>query len=262
MKVGIVGLGVVGNALREGFEQLGHDVLSHDIKFNTRILDLIESEIIYICVPTPSKENGEADISIVESVISELINIDYRGIYCLKSTVPPNTTNYLRNKFNVNIAFVPEFLRERRASEDFILNHDILAIGSDNPESIRIIIASHGTYPKETRIMSSTEAELLKYFSNSINSTKIIFANMFYDIAQKLNVNYDIIIQSWSLRNMDKLDYLNVNDKLRGFGGVCLPKDTKAIDFYAKSIGVDYKILESVLSDNSKLDITVFDGMR
>ena len=72
MKIGIIGLGVIGSACKYGFEKLGHVVSCHDIKLNTSIESILNTEICYICVPTPSTEDGSCDVSIVEKVVSEL----------------------------------------------------------------------------------------------------------------------------------------------------------------------------------------------
>ena len=77
MKIGIVGLGVVGNACRDGFVKGGHDVIGHDILLNTHISDLINCEIVYLTVPTPQMSNGECNIGIVSSVIKELSELEY-----------------------------------------------------------------------------------------------------------------------------------------------------------------------------------------
>ena len=72
MKIGIVGLGVVGSANYAGFELLGHKVFGHDIKFNSSIADVLPTDIVFVCVPTPSFENGSCDTTIVKSVIDDL----------------------------------------------------------------------------------------------------------------------------------------------------------------------------------------------
>ena len=74
MKLGIVGLGVVGSAIKYGFEKLGHSVAEHDIKLDTSILDVLDAEICYLCVPTPSDDNGACDVTIVEEVLKELVS--------------------------------------------------------------------------------------------------------------------------------------------------------------------------------------------
>ena len=87
MNVGIVGLGVVGSAVRYGLEKLGHNVVGHDISLNTNIEDLVDAEIVFLCVPTPPSEDGSCDTSIVQNVIEDLHKLDYSGVIAIKSTV-------------------------------------------------------------------------------------------------------------------------------------------------------------------------------
>ena len=108
MNIGIIGLGVVGTAIKFGFERLGHDIFYHDVVKDTSITDILDTEVCYICVPTPESEDGSCNISIVESVLDELIEHDYKGIACIKSTVVPGTTERLQEKFK-SLAIVPEF---------------------------------------------------------------------------------------------------------------------------------------------------------
>ena len=72
MKIGIIGKGFVGNAISVGFESQGHEILVHDTKLNTKIEDVMEAKLIYICVPTTSTEDGSCNTDIVESVLVEL----------------------------------------------------------------------------------------------------------------------------------------------------------------------------------------------
>ena len=131
MKIGIIGLGAVGTANKHGFEHLGHEVLVHDIKLNTSIQDVISTEINFLCVPTPSTDDGQCDTTILESVIQELDDNKYKGIIAIRSTSVPGFTQEMIEKHkNLAICFVPEFLRERCAVDDFIKNHKGLAVGS------------------------------------------------------------------------------------------------------------------------------------
>ena len=77
MKIGIIGVGAVGSANKQGFEHLGHEVLVHDIKLDTTIRDVLSTEINFLCVPTPSAADGQCDTNILESVIQELDNNSY-----------------------------------------------------------------------------------------------------------------------------------------------------------------------------------------
>tara|TARA_B100001996_G_C18651923_1_gene589737 strand:+ start:98 stop:895 length:798 start_codon:yes stop_codon:yes gene_type:complete len=263
MEIGIVGIGVVGSAIKHGFEKLGHKTYVHDIKINTKIEDVCKSEIVFICVPTPSKANGDCDTVIVESVISDLSKLHYGGLVAIKSTVKPGTTERLISNFpNLNISFVPEFLRERCAIADFLENHDLCVIGTDNLDAFSLIKKAHGKYPKNFVHLSTTEAEFVKYFNNVYNAMLITFANNFYDICTKMGADYSKIKNAVSLRDNIVDKYLDCNDNFRGFGGVCLPKDTKALVNLGKELGLNGSLFETLINENQKYKTTVFEGMR
>jgi UDPglucose 6-dehydrogenase len=262
MKIGIIGLGVIGTACKYGFEKLGHKVLVHDIKLNTNIVDLIETEIIFICVPTPSNFDGSCNVEIVDSVVQELSNLKYKGVVAIKSTVKPTTTDKLKKETNLELCFVPEFLRERCAISDFTENHDLLAVGTESEKVFEVVKKCHGHYPKKIEMLTTTEAELLKYYSNVYNATKIIFANEMYEICQKVGADYSKIKDTFVKRGTTKDMYLDVNDNFRGYAGVCLPKDTKALDCFVKELGLSLKLFETLDNENNKFKKTVFDGMR
>ena len=87
MDIGIVGLGVVGTACKNGFEKLGHIVKYHDVKFYTNIEDVLDTEVCFVSVPTPSNEDGSCDISIVEEVVGQLNVLKYKGIHFKHITI-------------------------------------------------------------------------------------------------------------------------------------------------------------------------------
>ena len=121
-----MGYGVVGSASGEGYKNLSHEIVAHDIKFKTSVSILEEVDIVYVCVPTPSTATGECDTSIVESCINELKEASISCPICIKSTIMPGGTKYLSEKYELDLAYVPEFLRERCAYDDFVYNHDLL----------------------------------------------------------------------------------------------------------------------------------------
>ena len=269
MDIGILGLGVVGGAIKEGFEKLGHNVSYHDIAHNTKLEDVLGAEVCYICVPTPSKGDGQCDTSIVEKVVEELCDAGYRGVIAIKSTVEPGTTNKLKEKLKrsvvgnlATLSFVPEFLRERCAVADFIENHDLCAIGTDSDEAYEIIKKTHGSYPKKFVRLTIMEAELVKYFSNVYNATLITFANNFCELCDKMGVKYANVKNAVVNRNHIYDAYLDCNDNIRGFGGVCLPKDTRALACLASRVGTKGKLFEKIMEENSKYRKTVQKGMR
>lgn len=264
MRLGIIGKGVVGSALEFGFRKLGHEVFIHDIKLNTKIEDLKDCEIIYVSVPTPSLPDGKCDISIVESVIKELKDILYQGIIAIKSTITPGTTESFYYKYILNICHVPEFLRERAAETDFVELNRVLVIGvPDNRLDIADkIIQSHGKYPWSTRVVSSTESEMIKLVHNTINALRIVFANEIYDICQQNNTDYNRIKDTVLLSTEMPDKYLDVSSNIRGYSSVCLNKDIPALIEYSKSLGLNSKLLQSIEKANNKFAKTPFSNTR
>jgi UDPglucose 6-dehydrogenase len=264
MIIGIAGLGVIGSACKYGFEKLGHKVKFHDPKYvESKFQDLLDTEIIYICVPTPSNPDGSCDTSIVRNVVDTLISSNYKGIIAIKSTVEPGTTQSLSEQYySEKICFVPEFLRERCAFTDFTENHEVLAVGTHNSKVYDLIVQSHGKYPKQFALLSPTEAELLKYYSNVFNALRIIFANEMYEICKVLGADYTKIKDTFVMRGTAKDIYMDVNESFRGYGGVCLPKDTKALDALVKKYNLNLKLFETIDKENDKFITTVFEGMR
>ena len=263
MLIGIIGLGVVGSAIRFGFSKLGHAIKVHDIKLNTNIADVLNTDVVYVCVPTVSLSDGSCDVSIVESVISDLVNLSYNGVIAIKSTVAPGVTDSLiKRHSNDHICMVPEFLRERCAIADFTEHHDICIVGTLNASVFDIIKDCHGHYPKEFKMVSPIEAELSKYFNNVYNATLITFANSFYEVCSSLGADYSVIKNICVRRRHIYDQYIDCNDSFRGFGGPCLEKDTRAIDFICKANSIDVGFFANILHENSKYKSTVFTGMR
>ena len=264
MKIGIVGLGIVGSAVKYGFEKLGHQVAGHDIKDETRLEDVLDCEIVYLCLPTPQGDDGNCDTSVLESVAGELLDSNgYNGIVAIKSTVAPGTTVRLQERFMTEkICHVPEFLRERAAIIDFTDNHDVCVIGTRSSEVFEAVKESHGYYPKKFIQLDPTEAEISKYFNNIYNAMLITFANAFYEVCQASGADYSKVKNAMVQRDHIYNKYLDCNDNLRGFGGMCLPKDTAAISAYAREMGLPMELFQAIVDDNKKYKTTVFEGMR
>jgi UDPglucose 6-dehydrogenase len=263
MKIGIIGWGAVGSAVGEGFKMLGHEVTRHDPKFGTVIDAVLDTEIVFVCVPTPSGENGECDLSIVHHTIATLKHLEYQGIIALKSTSVPGTTQSIIDKYNDrDICFVPEFLRERSALEDFVRNHDVLAVGCHTDRAWHRVCEAHAWLPKNTVRMTPTEAEILKYYSNTFNALRVVFANVMYEVAEKLDSDYDKILSTFLLRKTSSPDYLSCGPDIRGYGGMCLPKDTKAMADLCKKLNLPFELFDTMDHDNNQVKKTVLPGMR
>jgi UDPglucose 6-dehydrogenase len=262
MKVGVIGVGVVGSACRRGFELLGHDVRIHDPKYDTKLTDVVDTDIVYVCVPTPASDDGSCDLTLVRSTILELERLDYQGVVALKSTSEPGTTEQLMTETSLRLCFVPEFLRERSALEDFVVNHTLLVVGTHDTSIFDTVRASHGFFPKHVRMLTPTEAEILKYYSNTYNAVRVVFANAMYEICQRLSADYELIKDTYLIRGTASPDYLDCNDHVRGYGGMCLPKDVRAMDALIKKLDLPLELFEAVDHDNGQFRVTVFPGMR
>lgn len=264
MKIGIIGVGVVGGAVRHGMRKIGHEVKVFDIKLpETSINDVVDTEVCFISVPTKTDEDGTNDTSIVEATITDLAKVGYRGVAAIKSTVIPGTTDRLKEKSpSMRLVFSPEFLRERYAEVDFVENMDICPIGAYNDEDFEVVKKAHGNIPQKVIQLTPKEAEFVKYFSNVFNALRITFANEFYDVCAAAGVRYQNVKDAVVFRKNIPDAYLEVNEMMRGFGGVCLPKDTQAFATYAKKMGLDLKLFDLIVADNKKYPTTVFDGMR
>lgn len=254
MKIGIIGKGVVGGAVYDGLQQIGHCLHYYDKKDQqTSINDVLDTEIIFICVPTNSNTDGTCDTSIVESTVSELANLKYPGIVAIKSTVVPGTTQKLIDNFtDLQICFVPEFLRERSALTDFVDNHDVLIVGTENVDIYNTVVNSHIHLPKRTIQITPTEAELAKYFSNVYNSLRVTFANGMFEVCQKLDADYQQVFNASQMRSTITPEYLRCSDYLRGFAGHCLPKDSLAFSVLIRQLELDHlKLFDAIVQDNN-----------
>lgn len=264
MKIGVIGIGVVGQAIKEGFEYIGHEVSIYDIKMSeTKIEDVLGCEIVYLTVSTLIGLNEECDLSAVHSVVSQLNELNYNGLIAIKSTVEPGATDKLKNVYpNRRFVFVPEFLKERCAFNDFVFNNNILVVGTESDHDYNLIVQSHGNLPVHKMKMKIVEAELMKYFSNTYKATKITFANSFHKVCQHFGANYGAIKDAFLFHGVGESHYLNVNDEFGGYAGVCLPKDTKAMKVLCKKYNIDVDIFKFIDEENDKFIKKVPKGMR
>jgi|KBSSwiStaDraftv2_1062776.scaffolds.fasta_scaffold22920_5 Predicted UDP-glucose 6-dehydrogenase len=256
MKIGVVGVGMVGGAISFGFRRIGHEVLQHDIKLETKLENVLPAELVFICVPTKQLANGFCDITIVRDVVKNLNDLEYEGLVVIKSTVTPGTTDTLQKLYpNLQLAFCPEFLRERAAFSDFVEANDVCIIGTFLKWTTdgKKIEEAHGNLPKVFVHLTPLEAELAKYFSNTFNALRIVFANQFYDVCKMVGADYSAVKNAIVKRHNIGDHYLECNEQFRAFGGSCLPKDTVAFAAFVKAIGVDAPLFQQIVDINNAL---------
>ena len=220
----------------------------------SRIKDVLDTECVFICVPTDQAANGDCDTSIVDCVVAELASAGYKGLVSIKSTVIPGTTDRLQKQYaGLRMSMVPEFLRAKSALADFVYNHDLLVVGTYTREDADLLIKIHGSFPENVAKVSPTEAEVIKYFNNVHHAMSVTFANITYDVCNRLGANYMNVYKAITKRDCINPAYLMANKNMRGYGGHCLPKDTSAWNNLIKNLELPYTLIQSVIDDNEKV---------
>lgn len=263
MKIGIIGMGMVGEAVAFGLKRIGHEIIGYDLnsaKGTGPLKDVLGTELVFVCVPTPTV-NDTCEIGAVWEVVGRLKTYEYKGLVVIKSTVPPGTTEMLANNTGLNLAFCPEFLRERARFSDFYENHEVCIVGVDARRSAEfwcaqrdLIFEAHGSIPKSFKVMYLTEAELAKYFVNCFNAYRINFANAFFDVCRHLGADYTVIKDAVTHRTDTKSSYLDANENFRAFGGACLPKDTQAFAAFVQKQGLLTHLFENIVDENKRVE--------
>tara|TARA_B100000900_G_scaffold379837_1_gene365040 strand:+ start:782 stop:1627 length:846 start_codon:yes stop_codon:yes gene_type:complete len=259
MKISIIGFGFVGkaiaNALKGSFELQKIDPI---LKTTTEELKDFKPNIIFICVPTPMKKDGKQDIEILRNIIERISSYNLNSLVVVKSTILPTYVSELENVLP-NFVYNPEFLREKHAEEDFI-NSKIIVFGGKE-ESTHMLAKFYDDYLMckcEDYIFTDTiTASFTKYIINSFLATKVIFFNEFYQLFKLSNSK-----ESWSnlieiLTKDERIgsSHMDVpgHDGRFGFGGACLPKDSKAILNYSETLGKDLAVLKTAIKINNKI---------
>ena len=262
MKIGIIGVGMVGKTVRHGLSRIGHDIKVFDINLpETSLNDILPTELAFISVPTPQNQDGTCNTSIVEKVVGELADAGYKGLAVIKSTVEPGTTDKLHVRYpNLHLAFCPEFLREKATYTDFVEQHDVCIIGAYSEKDFEMVKQAHGPLPKDHAYVTPLEAEFSKYFLNVFNALRIVYANQFYDVTKAAGADYQKIREAITKHRVVPPVYLDCNDNFRGFGGSCLPKDTSAFAHYARKMlgeSENLSLFDGIVEINKRYKATV-----
>lgn len=219
---------------------------------------VVASEIVFICVGTPPKENGEADLSQVFAAAESIAKVltGYK-VVVTKSTVPPGTNKkvgeilekYKPAGTSFAIASVPEFLREGSAIDD-TMHPDRVVIGTTSDRAQDLLVDLHKSIGGKTVLCNVETAELIKYASNSLLSTKISFANAIALLSEKVGADVERVLEAVGFDKRLGRSFLYAGV---GYGGSCFPKDVKALIAIANQYGYDFKLLKSVDEINKEM---------
>ena len=245
-------------------ELLKKNLKQKKLIFTSNLKSAVEkSDIIFICVGTPTKKNSNsANLNYVFQVANQLRKIIQKyKIIITKSTVPITTGDKiekiltkLKKKNLVDIVSNPEFLREGEAIRDFVYP-DRVVIGTDSKKANRILKNLYlPIIKKSSRYLQTSRrgAELIKYASNAFLATKISFINEIANLCEKTNVDIKDISSGMGLDQRIGDRFLRAGP---AYGGSCFPKDTKALLDTAKKYKVDLSIVKSTVKSNNNRKI-------
>tara|TARA_Y100000588_G_scaffold283156_1_gene300543 strand:+ start:1467 stop:2792 length:1326 start_codon:yes stop_codon:yes gene_type:complete len=289
MNICVVGCGYVGLVTASAFADFGNEVVALDvdkkkikslssggcpiyepglkellernrkakrIHFTTSISNAVKkSEIIFICVATPSKKDGSTDLSQIKAAASQIAkNIKSQKIIVNKSTVPIGTGELVEKVINKNlkrpvqfdVVSNPEFLREGQAIRDFF-EPDRIVIGSNSEKAAAKVKELYKTLKCPVISTDLYSAELIKYASNAFLATKISFINSIANICETTDANIDDIAMGLGTDKRIGHDFLQAG---LGFGGSCFPKDLQSLLSTSIELKVPLKIIKEVIEQN------------
>lgn len=225
----IIGNGMVGKATAKAF---GIDKYISLKDSNTTYQEAAKCKYIFICLPTPTK-NGKCYVDDIRQTIKKLIEngLTQDGVVIIRSTVAPGTSRAIQKSFGIeNVVSNPEFLSEDTADYD-AQNPGIVVIGADSMRHMEMVKGLYMGRFKYAEIIEtdSVTAEFIKYALNIFFATKVVFANQMFDVARKLNANYESVRKVLEMHKWGSKNHFRAIDKGgRGAGGRCLPKDLEA----------------------------------
>ncbi len=246
MKVGIVGYGHVGKAMRELFP----DAIVYDEPLNMGTREDVNGcDVAFVCVPTPQLSNGKCDSSIVEEVLAWL----QAAVIVIRSTVPVGFTDEQKQITGKRIVFHPEYYGET-ASHPFatLSQRTWLAFGGAQEDISIAVRAYQKVYNAEVKLVltDAKTAELAKYMENCFLAMKVTFCNEFYDIAKAYDINYNELREVWLEDPRIGRSHTFVYEDNRGFSGKCLPKDVNGLIEMANEKNVNVDLMKSVRDKN------------
>ncbi|MDD4202305.1 MAG: UDP-glucose/GDP-mannose dehydrogenase family protein [Candidatus Omnitrophica bacterium] len=291
MNISIIGSGYVGLVSGTCFADLGNNVICADnnkekisslkdgivtmyepgleelikkntkrgtLKFTTSTKEAVEkSEIIFICVNTPPKNNGQADLIYVEKVCEDIAK--YMNGYKLiveKSTVPVNTAQRVNDVINsfrkkgaeFDIASNPEFLREGSAIND-LMHPDRVVVGVNSKKAEKLLKDLYEPLKTKILVTNISGAELIKHASNSFLAMKISFINAVANICERVGADIEEVAAGIGSDKRIGPAFLSAGI---GYGGSCFPKDVQAFTYIAEELGYDFGLLKEVEKINEQ----------
>ena len=226
-----------------------------------------QADVIFIAVGTPSRDNGETDLSQVETVAAEIGRaMDRYKVVVNKSTVPVGTGELVREVIarsqprpvDFDVVSNPEFLREGSAIED-TLRPDRIVIGAPNQQVAMTLVELYAPLERPMIITDLPSAEVIKYASNAFLAAKISFINAIANICEAGGADVRQVMKGMGLDSRIGSAFLQPG---LGYGGSCFPKDVDSLIHTAARLGYDFKLLKSVVEINRERAGLLWEAMR
>jgi UDPglucose 6-dehydrogenase len=281
--IAVIGAGYVGLVTGAGLANLGHrvrigeasaervaqleagdvpiyehglpDLLSRatereTISFHSSNVEAVAgAELVFLCLPTPESEEGRADLTYVHAVIDELASeVGEEAVFVVKSTVPPGTAASLRKRLadlgsSARLVSHPEFLREGKAVEDFMMP-DRIVVGAYDPADGELVASLYRSIDTQVVITDPTSSEMIKYANNAYLAARLTFANALANVCEAVGADVVDVIKGIGLDHRIGPHFLQPGP---GYGGSCFPKDTAALIAVAADAGYDFQLLRAVI---------------
>lgn len=248
MKIGIIGYGHVGKAMHLLFKEA---IIYDKYTGIGSMAEVSQVDLAFICVPTPMRPDGSCDTSAVEEVIQQCT----ARLLVIRSTVYVGFTRAMMQKYQREIVFQPEYYGETAAHPYADLRQQTWLNFGGNPKGIKLAIQAYQkVVNSNVRIMQGTpeEMEMAKYMENSYFAVKVVFCNEFFDLCEKMGIDYNRVREAWISDPRIGNSHTFVYEDNRGFGGSCLPKDANSIAKQARDVGRELQVVESAIAKNKK----------
>lgn len=264
MKIGIIGLGFVGFSMFQSFEKKGVKISAIYDKYKDggigKISDLLVCDIIFSALPTVYSESlKEYNKEPLKETCQFLKNNNYQGIFVVKSTIEPGTSQLFSDNYNLKIIHNPEFLTARTAFDDFH-NQKHIVLGKTNnvsEEEMSNVVDFYRKYYEGVEISccNSFESESMKIFCNCFYAVKVQFFNELYLVCNKEKMDFNKITGMMLKNGWINPMHTTVPgpDGKLSYGGLCFPKDTNALNEYMIKNNIPNGVLDSTIKERNKM---------
>ena len=245
----IAGYGFVGQAHELLFKNFRREIVIHDPP-KGKVADFNNTSAVVVCVPTPQAEDGSCDMSAVYDVVSQCSK---DTPIMIKSTISLQGWNELKQTYpDHRLCFSPEFLRATQWMNDIQIMKDVILSGDTDYWRDQY---SYNWSQMTIKIVSPEEAIAIKYFRNAYLATKVSFFNEIYDFCSAYDLNFDQV--RGGVATDERIGHSHTfvfpDQDVRGFGGMCFPKDTTALRKMAANKNISLNILDAAVKYNNEI---------